>query len=169
MKAQHTPESVEIVAYAEKYAEAFARLNRAWLEQYSLLEDGDRKHLEHPRESILATGGEIFIALIGGVVVGTCAAIVKDPVTVELVKLTVDESVRGRGIGLQLSETVIAWARERGAERVVLVSSTKLEAALRLYERLGFEYRQLPADTGYETADIFMELTLDSANSAGAD
>ena len=151
---------MEIVGYAEEYADAFARLNREWLEQYSLLEDGDRKHLEHPRESILATGGEIFIALVGGVVVGTCAAIVQNPGTVELAKLAVDGNMRGRGIGLQLVQTVIAWARERGAERLTLVSSTKLEAALRLYERLGFEYGQLPADTGYETADIFMELVL---------
>ena len=71
MNEQGTCESVQIVRYADEYAEAFARLNREWLEQYSLLEDGDLKHLEHPRESILATGGDIFIALIGGVVVGT--------------------------------------------------------------------------------------------------
>ena len=160
MKELAASESVKIVGYADEYATAFARLNREWLEQYSLLENGDRKHLEHPRESILATGGDIFIALIGGDVVGTCAAIVHTPDTVELAKLAVDRSVRGRGIGLQLSHTVIAWARERGAERVILVSSTKLEAALRLYERLGFKYGELPADTGYETADIFMELVL---------
>ena len=82
---------MEIVGYAEKYAEAFGRLNRKWLEQYSLLEDGDLKHLEHPRDSILATGGEIFIALVGGVVVGTCAAIVQNRETVELAKPQSDE------------------------------------------------------------------------------
>jgi putative acetyltransferase len=154
------PTPVEIVSYADEYADAFARLNREWLEHYSLFEDGDRKHLEHPRESILATGGEIFIALIDGVVVGTCATVVRDPETVELVKLAVDGSVRGRGIGLQLAQKVITWARKHGATRVTLVSSTKLEAALRLYERLGFKYGPLPSDTGYETADIFMELDL---------
>ena len=155
-----TSELLEIVGYADDYADAFARLNREWLEHYSLLEESDRKQLEHPRELILATGGHIFIALIDGIVVGTCAAIVRDPETVELAKLAVDRSVRGRGIGLQLAQTAIAWARERGAGKMILVSSTKLEAALRLYERLGFEYGQLPADTEYETADIFMELDL---------
>lgn len=154
------PEPLVIVGFDERYADAFARLNREWLERYSLLEDGDLKHLDHPRESILATGGEIFFAVIGGGVVGTCAAIVRDPETVELAKLAVDGSVRGRGIGRHLSEAAIAWARARGARRVVLVSSTKLEAALRLYERLGFRYGSLPADTGYETADVYMELVL---------
>jgi putative acetyltransferase len=160
MNEQGASESVQIVGYAEEYADAFAQLNRAWLEQYSLLEDGDRKQLEHPRESILATGGDIFIALIGGVAVGTCAAIVHNPETVELAKLSVAGSVRGQGIGLQLSQTVIAWARARGAQRVILVSSTKLEAALRLYERMGFKYGPLPATPAYDTADIFMELVL---------
>lgn len=160
MNEQVATQSVEIVAYADEYADAFARLNREWLEQYSLLEAGDLKHLEHPRESILATGGDIFIALIGGVVVGTCAAVVHNPETVELAKLSVDGTMRRRGIGLQLTQTVIEWARRRGARRVILVSSTKLEGALRLYEGLGFEYGQVPADTGYETADIFMELKI---------
>jgi GNAT superfamily N-acetyltransferase len=160
MNDQGASEPVEIVAYTDDYADDFARLNREWLEHYSLLEESDRKQLEHPRELILATGGHIFIALIRGVVVGTCAAIVRNPETIELAKLAVDGSVRGRGIGSQLAQTVITWARNRGAERMVLVSSTKLEAALRLYERLGFEYGQLPADTGYVTADIFMELKL---------
>ncbi len=160
MNAKIASDAVEIVGYSDDYADAFARLNREWLEHYSLLEDSDRKQLEHPRESILATGGHIFIALISGVVVGTCAVIVRNPETIELAKLAVDGSARGRGIGLLLAQTAIAWARERGAARMTLVSSTKLAAALRLYERLGFEYGQLPADTGYETADIFMELDL---------
>jgi hypothetical protein len=55
---------------------------------------------------------------------------------------------------------VIDWAQGRDAEKVVLLSSTKLKTALRLYERLGFVYCPLPADTGYETADIYMELAL---------
>jgi putative acetyltransferase len=160
MSERVAPEPVVIVGYAEEYANAFADLNRAWLERYSLFEEGDRKHLEHPRESILATGGEIFVALMGEAVVGTCAAIVRDAERVELAKLAVAEGVRGHGIGRRLTEEAVAWARGRGARRVVLVSSTKLTSALRLYERLGFAYGPLPADPGYETADVYMELVL---------
>ena len=140
--------ALTIVGYDDRYADDFARLNREWLERYSLIEEGDQKHLEQPRESILGTGGEIFFALAGGTVVGTCAAIVRDPETIELAKLAVDAGVQGRGIGRRLSEAAIAWARGRGARKVVLVSSTKLDAALRLYERMGFRYGPLPADPG---------------------
>jgi GNAT superfamily N-acetyltransferase len=160
MSEKCATEPIHITGYADKYVEAFARLNREWLESYSLLEDGDLKHLEYPRQSILATGGEIFFALIDGAVVGTCAVIVRDAETVELAKLAVDGSVRGRGIGWQLTQTAIEWARRRGARRVTLASSTKLRSALRLYERLGFEYGPPPSDPEYTTADVYMELVL---------
>lgn len=135
-------------------------LNRVWLEQHNLLEDGDLKHLQHPEESILAPGGEIFFAVRADQVVGTCAVIPRQPGEVELIKLTVTDQVRGQGIGRRLTEHAIDWARRRGAAKVVLVSATPLKDALRLYERLGFTYGPMPADTGYETADIYMELAL---------
>jgi ribosomal protein S18 acetylase RimI-like enzyme len=150
--------SIQIVGYRDEYVAAFARLNREWLEQYALLEECDRKHLEHPRETILATGGEIFFALREGNVVGTCATIVRDGETVELAKLAVDPAARGHGIGQKLTEAAIAWSRRRGARSIVLVSSSKLQAALRLYQRLGFQHRPLPPNPGYASADVFMEL-----------
>ena len=160
MSEEGALDSIEIVRYRDEYANSFAGLNRDWLEGYSLFEDADRKYLEQPRQSIIDPGGEIFVAVMSGAAVGTCAAIVRDAETVELAKLAVATGVRGRGIGRQLSEAVMAWARGRGARRVVQVSSTKLTSALRLYERLGFEYCPLPADPGYATADIYMELAL---------
>jgi GNAT superfamily N-acetyltransferase len=157
--------SVQIVTFDDKYSGDFSRLNLEWLERYELIEDIDGKYLEHPRETILDNGGEIFFALIDGAVVGTGAAVVYDERSVELAKLAVDHSARGCGIGQLLTETVIDWAKQRGAEKVVLVSSTKLKTALRLYERLGFVYCPLPADIGYETADIYMELVFHRAQS----
>jgi hypothetical protein len=42
----------------------------------------------------------------------------------------------------------------------MLLSSRKLDAALRLYERSGFIYGPLPAHVPYSTADVYMEMTL---------
>jgi GNAT superfamily N-acetyltransferase len=160
MKKTIEPESIVILTYKDPHAAAFNRLNRAWLEEHALLEDGDRKQLEQPRESILAKGGEIFIAVMDNEVIGCCAVIPHEAGVVELAKLAVDARVQGLGIGQRLTETALAWARRRGAQKVILLSSTKLQAALRLYERLGFQYGPLPADRGYQTADIYMELSL---------
>ena len=153
-------EAIRIVGYDDAHAAAFERLNRAWLEHYGLFEPGDRPYLERPRQMIIEPGGEIFFALRGSEVVGTCAALLRDRETVELAKLMVQDSVQGQGLGRKLTEAVIEWARNRRARKVVLVSSTKLQQALRLYERLGFSYGDLPANTGYETADIYMEMML---------
>ena len=84
-------ESIVIVPYEDAHAGDFERLNRAWLEQHELLEEGDLKHLQQPRKSILSKGGAIFIALAGDVVVGTCGVVPMGNGVVELVKLAVDE------------------------------------------------------------------------------
>lgn len=153
-------DSITIVPYEDAHASAFERLNRAWLEEHALLEEGDLKHLQRPRESILSKGGAIFIALAEGEVVGTCGVVPVSEGVVEVVKLAVSEAARGYGLGQRLTVAAIDWARSHGAHKVALVSSTKLRAALRLYERLGFEYGKLPQHTGYETADVYMELVL---------
>ena len=44
--------------------------------------------------------------------------------------------------------------------KAVLVSNSRLEAALRLYEQRGFRYAPLPATMPYATADVYMELEL---------
>ena len=48
--------AIEIVAYQDKHAEEFARLNREWLDRFGLYEEADAKHLYFPREYILDMG-----------------------------------------------------------------------------------------------------------------
>jgi len=43
---------------------------------------------------------------------------------------------------------------------VILFSSSKLGAALKLYESLGFKDKLAPSDQPYETADVYMELEM---------
>jgi putative acetyltransferase len=160
MTEVHEQREVSIVGYDDRYAEAFARLSRDWLERYFWLDERDLKYIDRPRESIIDEGGEIFFAIADGEVVGTCAAIWHDKETVELAKLAVSEKAQGRGIGRRLTEAVIEWARAAGARKVVLVSATKLSVALRLYERLGFVHVPLTGDPWYPEADVYMELPL---------
>ena len=127
---------------------------------HSLLEPVDLEYLEDPETHILAAGGQVYFALDGDEVVGTCAAIPLSPISVELAKLAVVASARGRGIGRQLSEVVIAFARDWGASEVVLTSHTALVNAIHLYQSLGFQHRPMPPDIRYETANVYMCLDL---------
>jgi ribosomal protein S18 acetylase RimI-like enzyme len=151
---------VEIKNFRPEHAARFAELNRAWLVQHELLEAADEEEIGDPKGQILDRGGEILVALLDGAVVGCGAILPHESGAYELLKLAVDSQVQGRGIGRRLVTACIDRARSRGATRMTLISSSKLQPALRLYETLGFQHRPLPPHTKYATADVSMELDL---------
>jgi putative acetyltransferase len=139
---------------------AFADLNRSWLRQYGLLEPLDERQLQDPEGEILAPGGAIFVARDGAALIGTCAIVPHGPGVMGLAKLAVVPAARGHGIGRRLVEACIEYARLRGVGRLTLESNSQLAPAIRLYEELGFVHRPVPADIGYLSADVYMELDL---------
>ena len=147
---------IAIVPYRAQHATRFEELNRAWLEGSGLMEPPDEEQLVDPEAHFLTPGGRIFVALDGDAVVGTCRVLV----TGERAKLAVAENYRGQGIARRLVEYCLAHAREAGAARVTLVSSSRLDAAIRLYQSLGFRHRPVPAGTPYQVADVSMVLEL---------
>lgn len=148
---------VRIETFRPAHAQAFDTLNRAWLVENGLLEHGDEEHLGDPFGRIIAPGGQIFVAMQGDEVVGTCAIVSEGDDTFELAKLTVAAGARGHGIGRRLVEACMEFARQRHCARVVLVSNSRLVTAIRLYESLGFQHRPIPAHVKYVTADVYME------------
>jgi putative acetyltransferase len=154
------PVSYEIVPFRPEHAAAWYTLNRAWLDEHVLYEPADERQLADPAGTILDAGGAIFIALRDGEVVGTAAIAPHGPDELELIKLTVHERARGTGLGRRLADTCLAHARTLGATRVVLVSSSRLGAAIKLYESMGFEHRPLPDGVPYASADVYMVLEL---------
>jgi GNAT superfamily N-acetyltransferase len=155
-----TQREIEIVPYRPEFAEHFAELNREWLEKYFTVEPLDEEYLSDPDGHIMQPGGEIFFAVDGDRVLGTCAAIPREDGTIELAKLAVRPDAQGRGLGRALSVAVIEFARGRGVNRVYLVSSSILGPALRLYETLGFRHLPFPWPPPYTDADVYMELDI---------
>ncbi len=154
--------TVNIEVYRPEHAAAFDALNRAWLVDNGLLEAADEPDLTNPDQNIIAAGGQIYVAVENDVVIGTCAIAPDGPEEFEVVKLAVTPSAQGRGVGRQLVDACLAFARQRGARRVTLLSSSKLGPALKLYERAGFRYAPLPATNPYATADVYMVLDVES-------
>lgn len=152
--------TTDIVRYRPELAPDFARLNREWLERFFTVEPLDEEYLGDPEGRIVAPGGEIFFALRSGVAIGTCAAIPHGAREFELAKLCVTPSAQGSGLGRVLVQRVLEFARGRGAERVVLVSNSRLRPAIGLYESIGFEHRPFPGVPPYVDADVYMELSL---------
>lgn len=152
---------VEIVTWDPKYKQAFYDLNVAWIGKYFVVEPADEEILRQPEKLILEGGGQLFFAIESrtGRVLGTSAL---QPLHGgwELAKMAVDPSVQGRGLGRRLALTAIDYARQIGAQEVVLETNSRLRPAITLYESLGFKPCPPPSETRFERADVFMALPL---------
>ena len=160
MTVHSTDDGARIVTYRPELREAFESLNRVWLEAHGLLEPADVEYLGDPEGLIVATGGQVFFALDGERVIGTCAAIRISDATYELAKLSVDPAAQGRGLGRRLCQVVMQFARDAGAATMFLTSHVALTQAIRLYESLGFRHEPMPIDVRYATANVYMTLSL---------
>jgi GNAT superfamily N-acetyltransferase len=147
----------EVVTWREEWRDAFERLNREWIETWFELEAADRETFGDPQGKIVDPGGQIFFVLDGSEPVGTCAMVRCEPGVYELAKMAVAPAVRGRGYGHLLMEAALAWARDAGGRRVVIVSNTRLAPAIRLYRKHGFVQVPLAPDERYARADIRLE------------
>lgn len=150
---------IVIVPWEDRFAGDFKDISVAWLEEFDLLEPIDLEMLDNPHRDILEPGGQIFFALEGDAVLGTCGMQPVEPGVYEVIKLGVRPEYRGRGAGKLLLEACLDWAGAQKARKVVLYSNSRLQSALRLYRRCGFT--PIPYVPGhYAVSDIQMEQTL---------
>jgi GNAT superfamily N-acetyltransferase len=147
---------MEIVEFRPEHAASFKALNEAWISRHFIVEAKDREVLDDPQGEILAKGGRIFMALADGEAVGCVALIPMADGGFEVAKMTVDERLRGAGVGRRLMERCIEAGAEAGAPRLYLETNTALAPALSLYRAAGFRHLP-PAQTPYARADVFME------------
>jgi putative acetyltransferase len=149
-----------VVPYRAEFGAAFDALNREWIEQYFTLEPADREVLGDPGGKIIDAGGEVFFVVERGEILGTCAMLRHSAEAYEIAKMAVAAKARGRGFGDLLMEACIDFARKRKAHRVIIVSNTVLEPAIRLYRKHGFVQVPLAGDARYKRANIRLELEL---------
>ena len=149
-----------VVPYRAQFRAAFDALNREWIEKYFTLEPADREILEDPDGKIIEAGGQVFFVIKRGKILGTCAMLRHSADEYEIAKMAVAPKARGRGFGDLLMHACIAFALEREAHRVIIVSNTVLEPAIRLYRKHGFVQVPLARDPRYERANIRLEMEL---------
>lgn len=151
--------AIAIVAFQPQLAASFRQLNLDWIERLFEVEAADRKVLDDPERAIIAPGGMILFAIDGEVAVGTIAMIRASSGRYELAKMAVATTHQRRGIGILLGIAGIDWTRKAGGHTIFLQTNSRLDGAIRLYERLGFRHAIDPDPTEYARADVYMELT----------
>jgi putative acetyltransferase len=96
--------------------------------------------LARPATSFAAMHGRFWVVERDGAIAG-CVGMAPDhddPTLVELKKLYLLSSLRGRGLGRRLISLVEDETRQRGIERIHLWSDTRFTTAHGVYERCGY-------------------------------
>lgn len=79
----------------------------------------------------------------------------------ELQKMYFSPVVRGKGIGQKMMTKCLSAARQFDYKTCYLESASQLKAAIKLYERTGFEYLKEPlGNTGHYSCGIWMTKNL---------
>lgn len=99
----------------------------------------DQPDLADPATAFRAGGGEVWVAVLGGAVVGSVGVLRAGAGDVVLRKMFVRSDQRGTGLAAALLDTAVRWAGEWGYQRILLGTTAVMHAAQRFYAAHGFE------------------------------
>ena len=128
-------------------AAEFAALADICAAAYAPFVAGDHVYLAELRDvARRAVEAELLVAADDGQVLGTVTFVpdggplgeIAGPREAEFRMLAVDPAAHGRGVGTALLRRVLDESRRRGCEGVVCSSLPEMQAAHRIYDRLGF-------------------------------
>jgi len=134
----------------------FIRLNEDWIELYFSLEPQDLELAANPA-GVIDEGGYIFTLVVDSDVIGACALFRESDGVYEIARMAVSPAHQGNGHGNTLMKACLNKLRALKAKKAYIVSHTKLESAISLYKKHGFETTHLGNHPVYQRADIVLE------------
>lgn len=146
-----------IIPFTNALAFHFRDLNIEWLENYFYVETHDADLLNNCKELIIDQGGYIFFYKEGDAILGTFALIKISDSIFELGKMAVTPKARGKGIGQQLMQFCIGFAKNKKWKKLILYSNTKLENSIYIYRKFGFKDIKMEEIKPYSRGNIKME------------
>ncbi len=151
---------MEFLRFTPQLAAYFDSINREWITDMFELEPIDEKVISLPQQYVIDRGGYIWFARHPEHgIVGTCALIKKSDGIFELTKMGVSSHARGLKVGEKLLSFVLTKAEVIAYNTLFLLTNQKCQAAIHLYEKLGFVHdRQILETYGkaYARCDVAM-------------
>jgi molybdopterin-guanine dinucleotide biosynthesis protein A/N-acetylglutamate synthase-like GNAT family acetyltransferase len=130
-----------IVPFAAEHADGFRSLVSDTLREFGFEPDAAfDPDLDDPAQTYAA----LWVVLEGDEVVGSIALRDLGERRLELKRMYLRPSQRGRGLGRRLLATAVEWARAQGTRTIRLDTTGEMEAARHLYEQHGF--RRIPGE-----------------------
>ena len=130
-----------ITRYEREHADGFRALVGDTLREFGFEPDPE---IDPDLADPAAVYTAVWVAVLDDDVVGSIALRDLGAGELELKRMYLHMSQRGRGLGRQLLDTALEWARANGASVIKLDTSERMEAAQRLYEAYGFQ--RVPGD-----------------------
>lgn len=147
---------MKVIPFEEKYRQDFIDFNTDWIvSNFGFLEEHDKETF-HKIDEEMEAGAMIFFAVENDIALATCMAMPLEGTTWELCKLGSNKNIPHKGAGSAVFEASMKWALEHGAERLFILSNSKLKPALHIYEKYGFREIKLD-DYEYVRGDIAFE------------
>lgn len=150
---------MKIVPYEKKYKEDFIEMNKQWISNMFVIEEEDLLVLNNI-ECAIEAGGQIFFAVEDEEVLACCMIAPLPNGEWEIEKFCAKGMYTGTGAGSACLKACIDYAREKGVEKIVIVTNTKCEQAIHLYKKFGFI--EVPVDKEkfpFKRANIAFEQT----------
>jgi len=148
---------ITIIDYTPQLKTAFQQLVRPWLLEVlnGTLEKEDEFVLEHPDKAYLDTGGFIFFARVERPApsegrppapgIAGCVVLKRlNEDEFEFAKLYIKNDYRNLGLATRLIERCITRCKENVATRLWLQTTLRMQAAHKLYYKLGFKDSPAP-------------------------
>lgn len=151
---------MEIITFDPQYAEQFKDLNLEWLEHFFVVEPHDEEVLGNPEKYIIKPGGNIFFVKDDDKILATVALMKMEEGVFELTKMAVSPEARGKNIGQKLMRYALDYAKQQGWKKLIIYSNRKLENAIHIYKKFGFEEIPIEKNNPYGRGDIKMKLEL---------
>lgn len=154
---------MKVIPFEEKYRQSFIDFNTDWIiSNFGFLEEHDKETFEKINEK-MKVGAMIFFAVENDIALATCMAMPVKGTTWELCKMGSNKNIPHKGAGSAVFEASMKWALEHGAERIFILSNSKLKPALHIYEKYGFKEIKLD-DYEYVRGDIAFEYRKEAFN-----
>ena len=115
---------------------------------------------DHLSKLFTEKNSALFVSELDGELCGCCGIFPTEGLPekcAELVKFYIGKDFRGKGLGKQLMEESIDFAKKSGYESIYIESLPEFSTAVSIYEKQGFTYLEKPlGNSGHSGCNLWM-------------